>query len=279
MELPDYNTGRLGVYQAISFIIFPFFTNLSLLLFIIYSIDIYASSSMATNIIGVIAIVLWYLAGLIEFFVYGRITNGWSDLFGGNGNVCMVLTLLVTYPVFYLFWLPLIVYQLLVFSGSPKGLWERIFHDSCMSLDNLIPELNNSTGSLICHYIYIGVPFFIFALIYIAILVFLAPVWYFFLSPLGMGTVGICLHVSLHFPQTRETDLNERIIKSYRLGSFVQCYFQALPLFILGIIYMIFATPAWWAIVLTFFSGLHFLIDFFPTSQMVCCGQGEDMIY
>lgn len=267
--------GANRCFQGISFIFFPLLTNLSLLLFLCFSIDLYEPSSAARNVIGIIGLFVYYIGCLLLFFAYGRSTHGLHDLFGRNSNSVIIIILIVTYPIFFLFWLPYLIYQLLLYSGTPKALWEKVFSDTAFSLENLYPELNKNGCVLFGRYIYIGIPFIIFALIYILIIVFFTPVWYYILSPLGLGTFGICLFVSLRFPHSTESDLNERCQRSYRWGVFIHVYTLALPCVLLSSIYLATAGAHWHAIFMLVCTALHFIVDVVPATMGVCRGGGR----
>lgn len=270
--MEDDTIGSNRCFRGISFILFPLLTNLSLLLFMCFSINLYIPSSDARNVLGIISIFVYYLGCLILFFAYGRSTSGLHELFGHNANSCIVIILIITYPIFFLFWLPYLIYQLLLYSGTPKALWEKVFAETAFSLENLYPELNKNGCTLFGRYLYIGIPFFLFALIYVLIIVFFTPVWYYILSPFGLGTFGICLFVSLRFPHSTESDLSERAHRSYRWGVFIHVFTLALPCVLLSCIYLATAGAHWYAILMLVCSGLHFVVDVVPSTIEVCRG-------
>jgi hypothetical protein len=248
----------------LSFIILPILTNLSILLFEIGSLDAFTASSDPTNVLGLIGIFFYYIGCLLLFVAYGRSTGGWDVLFGAKVRV-LAGFLVVTYPVFYLFWLPIIIYQLLLYVGTPRSIWEKGFEGTMMSTEWLHPDFCFSRCQRILRFIYIGIPFGIFSLIIIAIIIVLSPLWYFILSPLGFGTLGICLHISLHFPHSTETDLLERIALTYRWGVFVHVWALALPFTIISISHLVVVGVTWFGVMLAIFSLLQFLIDAIPS--------------
>jgi hypothetical protein len=63
----------------------------------------------------------------------------------------MVAVLVLTYPIFFLFWLPIIIYQFVMLIGSPRVIWERMFEETKMSTELLIPEFNENRSQLIFH--------------------------------------------------------------------------------------------------------------------------------
>lgn len=269
----DNEIGTNKFFRGISFIFFPIATNLALLLFLIFSIDLYVPASSATNVIGTIGFFVYYLGCFFLFLAYAKSTNGLFDLFGSSFNTFLIIIIIITYPIFFLFWLPYIIYQLLVYAGTPKAIWEKIFAGTFFSLENLYPEFCSNTCQLVGRYIYIGFPFFLFALIYICIIIFLSPLWYYVLSPIGFGTLGICLHVSLRFPHSTEFDLVQRTQKSYTLGIFVHTYAIALPCIILGACYVAFVGSRWHAIFLLVMTCLHFAVDAIPSAIGISRGR------
>ena len=269
---------RGNSFQSLTFILLPFCTNLSLLLFLIFSIDLFIAPSQPRNIIGIIGIYVYYIACLIMFFAYAYSTRGTSELFGSGTNKCLVFALMISYPIFFLFWLPYIMYQLMVYTGSPKLVWEKLFNGSVMSLERLFPDFNSNKCTLFGRYLYIGIPFFLFSLIYVLILIALSPLWYYLLSPLGLGTFGICLHVSLHFPHSTEIDLHRRMALTYRLG--VACYVFAMdiPCIILAGVFIGLVAPEWHAILLLVASLLQFVVSIVPGTKDLCRSSGIDSL-
>lgn len=248
----------LGGRIVIFYILFPLVCNLMVLIFESLSIKVLEGSSRPTNVIGVIGLFVWYINGLLHFTLYGRSSGGWSDVFG-SANACLVVSLVICYPMFFLFWLPFIMYQTSVYFGTPRKLWNRMFQDSCMSTELLHRDFMTSTGQLVCRYFYIGIPFGLFALILILLMAVTSPVWYWILSPTGLGTLGVALHVSLHYPHTIESDVVERIHMSEGWGIFLHVFTLAFPFFILGISHLATVGFTWYALLLTLFCGLEFL--------------------
>jgi hypothetical protein len=249
---------------VLSYVILPFFTNLSILIFEFSAIDVYTASSDSSNVIGIVGLFAYYLGCLILFLAYGHSRGGWAEVFGLCSR-CLVALLLLSYPIFFLFWLPIIICQFLLLFASPRLLWEKLFAGSLMSTDNLVPELNDSSCGFWFRYLYVGVPFVLFSLLMIVIIVFLAPLWYFVLSPFGLGTMGIALHVTLHFPQSLEGDLLERMSGTYKWGVFAHVYALALPFAIIGIAHVVIVGVTWYGVFLAVFTCLQFAIDSVPS--------------
>lgn len=249
--------------------VLPFFTNLFYLTFVIYSFDAYQSNSAPTNIIALSAVFYWYIVGLFEFTAYGKSGGGLSESLRIRGRHFIVILIIISYPVFYLFWLPLVLYNIIFSTNSPRKLWQRIFEDSVLSLEFLIPNYTTDRGSLFLAYLYIGIPFLLFSAVYICIITFLIPFWYYIFSHFGLSTLGICLHVTFHFPNFTTDDLQERIDRSYDTGNFIHVYLMCLPAFILGLISCLVVEPTWHAICLLIASGVNFLLCFYSSLKNI----------
>ncbi|EAY08704.1 hypothetical protein TVAG_079640 [Trichomonas vaginalis G3] len=241
--------------------VLPLLTNISILLFLIFSIDLYRANDYINNVLAYCTVIFWYISGLVQFIAYGRVTGGWDDLFGASGFAILIIIIVITYPIFYLFWLPIVLYHLVMLIGCPWQLWQRRFQNGCMTLDKLIPSLADSTASLVLCYIYIGIPFWFFCVIYIGSIIILSPVFYFLFSPMGYSTFGIVLHVSLRFPTTLEFDIKERVEKTYRFGVFFHVYLTCLPMVIISAVSVALNGVTWWAILMLVLAGLNFLVD------------------
>jgi hypothetical protein len=270
MEFPyAHARGGLSPRLILSTMFFPFFTNLFILFFEIFSFKIYSPVSHGSNVIAIIGIFIYYLGGLVMFVAYGRSTGGWGELFG-RANVCLILCLVITYPVFYLFWLPLIVWQLIIYVGTPNQLWERIFGGTAMSTELLHREFSSSSCQLYMRYIYIGFPFGLFCAIGFLVVIALTPLWYFIFSPVGLGMAGVALHISLRFPHSTEGDFVERIQLSSRMGIFFHVWLLAFPFAVMSIIHIAVVGVTWHGVTLAVVSLLHFVVDFIPATRGLC---------
>lgn len=256
---------------ALDVMVFPFITNLSILLFVIFSIDLYIDYTEPTIIIAVVTIIWWYIAGFIQFFAYGRVTGEWDALLGKSEKACLVLTIVLTYPIFYLFWLPYVLYHMVMNIGSPWEMWQRMFDGKALSLDKIIPDLVENKCQLALNYLYIGLPWIIFTIIYIGIVIFLAPFWYFIFSPIGYGVFGIVLNVSLRFPSTSGEEIEERLDNSYRLGTLVHVYAVCLPMLILSIVHLAVVGAKWFNVLLLCAAGVNFIVDCFTAVRDYFC--------
>jgi hypothetical protein len=254
---------------VLSSIIFPFLTNLSILLFEIFAIKVFQASSDPTNVIGVLGLFVYYFGCLVLFVAYGRSTGGWNELFGRPAGF-LVVTLVITYPIFFLFWLPLVIWQLVMYVGSPKELWQREFQGTVMSIEKLYPDYVNNQCQRYLRFIYIGIPFVLFSIIVIILIIALTPLWYFLFSPLGLGTCGVALHISLHFPHSTEGDFVERIETSARLGIFFHVWLLALPFAVFALVHLIIVGVTWYGILLAICALLQFAVDVGPGTKGFC---------
>jgi hypothetical protein len=177
----------------------------------------------------------------------------------------MIMALVVPYLIFFFFWLPIIIYQFLMSIGRPGIIWDRLFERTAMATDFLIPEFNESRAQLFLHYVHIGIPFSIFSLILILLILAFSPLGYFMFSPIGLGSLGICLDSSLHFPHSRETDLISRGAKSYKWEVFVHAYALAMTFAIISIAQLSIPGVTSYGCLLGGSARRQFAIDLFPS--------------
>ena len=202
---------------------------------------------------------------------YGKATDEWDELLGGPTNSLLVIIIVITYPIFYLFWLPWVLYHLVLLIGSPKEVWQRMFENTFFTLDKLIPDLVYSKGELIVNYIYIGIPFFLFCVIYIGLVILLVPLWYFIFSPIGYGVFGIALNVSFHFPSTTSLEIEDRIDRTHRVGTFIHVYVECLPLIIISAVHVGIVGNTWYGILLLVLSIINFVVDCYTAIKNLFC--------
>ena len=246
---------------ALDVAIFPLVTNLAILLFICFSIDLYISYQSPRVIIGVVAILWWYIGGLAHFVAYGNSTKEWDELLGGPTNFLIVIIIIITYPVFYLFWLPYVLFHLIRAVGSPWEVWQKLFDNSPLTLDKLIPDLVETRCELFINHLYVGIPFYLFCIIYIGFVIFLLPLWYFIFSPLGYGVLGVALNVSFHFPSVTSYEIEDRIERTYGMGTFIHVYVVCLPMFILSAVHVGVVGATWYNILLLVITIVNFAVD------------------
>ena len=262
----------LTILQKVSFCIFPFVMNVCFLIFIIVSITTTLSPLDPRNSIPITDCFFIYILDCVFFYMYGKCMGTFTEIFYGvEDNLFLDIILIITYPVFFLFYLPFIMYSMMKrYHASPADVWEKVFGSGGMSLSNLRTDIDSGV-STIGRYIYIGIPFGIFALIYILIFIALTPLWYFVFSPLGMTMYSICLAVSFAFDEYRASTMNDRVDVTYNWGLFLNIYGIALLATISSACYIGLVGPDWHAILLIVVSGLYFGIFCGPAIYFLFC--------
>lgn len=257
--------------RILSFIICPALVSITTIIFIFCSIDIYSGSDKFHNVAGVISIWVYYFYGLFLFIAYSHNTYGMNELFRSSTNTCISVLLIITYPIFFLFWLPVIVVRILCYRTSPKDLWQNLFEGTCWDFYKLAEWYFIDTPTKIGRVISIGIPYGIYFLIYCLIAIFLTPLWYFITSPIGLGSVGICLHVSVQFPDTLDGDFQDRCARTYRIGFFIETIMHSLLQCIIAILYLVYEGNDWWAILSVIIDGIVFLGCIIPSIYLLFC--------
>ena len=168
-----------GAFHYLSTIVLPFFMNLFSIIFVCVSIDLNVLPTEPTNSIPIVMLFFLYLEGMAEFVCYYLAENGPEDIFGDRHWIILVPFVIISYPVYFLFKIPFIIIRLFEIFGSPGSIWEKAFSDSCYSTYYLSYSNNENCVAFTLRLIYIGLPFFIFALIYIILMIALAPLWLF----------------------------------------------------------------------------------------------------
>jgi hypothetical protein len=79
--------------------------------------------------------------------------------------------------------------------------------------------------------------------------------------PLGFGPLGICLHMTLPFPHSKEIDLC--------MGSDCPCMGLASPFAIIAIVYLAIIGVTWFACLLAVVTLLQFIVDVAPSTMAV----------
>jgi hypothetical protein len=214
---------------------------------------------------------LLWLAHIAILCLYGKIMGNWSELLYGVDNLPLSIAICITYPVFYFFFLPLAVFRIVIIVGSPVFLWERMFTGTPASITGLKCR-EADFGQLFLRYIYIGIPWSCFALLYILLMVALSPLWVFLLSPIGMGMYGVCLAVGLSSDDVRSTSVADRVERTYRWGMIVNVFVLCLLGIAVSICYLALVEVHWWAVLLLVVCLLYFICGVYPTLNDVFCG-------
>jgi hypothetical protein len=259
-----FDSMPLSLKVRVLYCIFPFCMNLCFLLFVCFSITRTLIPQEPRNSIAVTTIFLLWLVQIATMVLYGRIMTSASELFYGRDNFALSIWLSISYPVFFFFFLPFAIYRIIVFIGTPNKLWERAFGQAIAAA----AEENASC----LRYVYVGIPWFIFAAVYILLMVALAPLWYFVLSPLGMGMYSICLAVGLNSDEFRASSINDRVERTYRWGMVINLFVLALLGIAVGSAYVALVASHWWALLLLIVCSLYFLVGIVPTVRDVCLG-------
>ena len=204
-----------GPFHYMSNIVVPFCMNLFSIIFVCVVIDLNVYPTEPTNSIPIVMLFFLYLEGMAEFVCYYKAENGPEEIFGDRHWIFLVPFVIISYPVYFIFKLPFVIIRLFEKFGSPKAIWERIFSDTCYSLYYL--SISNSDGcvTFCLRVIYLGIPFFIFALIYIVLMIVLSPLWLFIFSPIGLCCFGIAACITLLSNEEDTVTTEERTNRVY----------------------------------------------------------------
>ena len=248
----------LSIIEKISYCIFPFVLNFCFYLFIGFSITTDLHPQEVRNAIAVTDCFFIYIIDVIIMFFYGKCMGSMSELFYGIDNIILSILLILSYPVFFLFYLPFLMYMFLkYYLATPYDLWEKVFGGGSGSLETLKCDRDSGAG-IFGRYIYIGIPFFIFAVIYLGIFIFLSPLWYFIFSPFGMMMYSICLAVSFNPIEVVVTTINDRVSQTYKWGLFFNIYRIDFLALLSSACYLGLVGPHFQAILLLVVSALYF---------------------
>ena len=249
-------------------LIFSCFLNVSVILFIAFAINTSISSSENTNVIAYVCLAVFYClwGGLLFLVCY--FAGFWDPIIEKYG-LFLVLIICIFYPLSLLIALPWTMFQLWRFLGSPVQLWESCFHDSCYSLSRI--SLIDSGSVIVCigRAIYIGIPFVIYAFIYILLFFLFFPIYYVLFSPFGFGSSGIVIPIYL------SEQLHGTFWEKYEdcwYSSYIYMVFgPALCGIVFGIVYICILSATWFAILLIVTAGLYFLLFIYPAFSSFGC--------
>jgi hypothetical protein len=150
-------------------------------------------------------------------------------------------------------------------------MWERMFSGTGASIERLRCDEPNFVQAFI-RYIYIGIPWFVFAVIDIAVIISLSPLWLLIMSPVGTGMYGPCLAVGLSSPDFRTTSVNDRVERTYRWGMIMNVFVLALLGVLVSVSYVAMVGAHWWAVLLLVVCLLYFICGVYPTAKDAFCG-------
>ena len=256
------------------YILLSLLVNLSFLLFIIISFSSTDPVSADRNVISIAAIV-WYYIGLgIFHFIFGYRMLIWQKLWQETCGKFMAVLIIVFYPLFYLITLPMTVYYIFKFLGTPVQLWEKLIYCQSMSLENLTYARAGNYCILSIRFLTIGVLFGFFAIIYFVLTIAFCPIYYYLLAPFGFGPYGINIFFSLRHLDEFSFYSWDCIEKTHLYGIFSFGWAIALPGILFAIFYMIFVlVTGWQAILLLISSSLYFLIFGLLSTVTICCSR------
>ncbi|EAY13839.1 hypothetical protein TVAG_043990 [Trichomonas vaginalis G3] len=192
--------------------VFPFLISLLELIFICTQIDIDILPTEPINSIPVTMIFFKFLEGMAHFTVYYLGVEGPEQLFGDRNWLIIVILVIFAYPIYFLFKLPFVVIRIFLRLGSPGAIWERMFSNTGFSLEKL--RIDDSNCPLfVFRCIYIGLPFIIFALIYVILIIALSPLWYFIFSCWSMGCFGIAATMAILYTEEDPLTAQDRCLR------------------------------------------------------------------
>ena len=247
----------LGSKVTLSYILFPIIFNLFFIIFLCASVNIYRSASKPENTLSIIGAFALYLFGILDFYLYGRGNGGWSELFYSAESGFHIVMLMIGYPVFFLFWLPVVIYNIMQAFGAPHEIWERW------------------TGSMVSGLSVI--PFVVFCLLYVIWAIIMFPILYYAFNPMGFGMFGIALHAHFHFPSSTDDDLSMRIENTYDVSIFTNCWIKSIIGIIISSISVGLTGSRWYNICFLVVSSIVFLVDSIPSILGLahhCAGDG-----
>lgn len=260
------NSPEFGWFKKLTYIALPLIANFFLLLFLFVSLDENKFADRPQNAIPITLFFLMYLSGMGMFIAYGMTGKGWYEYFGDDASTPLVALVIFSWPIFFMFKVPIAIIEWLGNGYSPTSLWERVFSGTVMSLENFVCD-----GTVFLKIFYIGIPFLVYIILYIAIIIIAFPVLWYFMSPMGMGTFGIAVCISAVNADGTDESPTERAVPSYRWGSFLNVYAVALPVVLCAICHIALEGPQWQAIFSLILHGIMFLIDAIQSVYRLFC--------
>ncbi|KAK8883102.1 hypothetical protein M9Y10_045750 [Tritrichomonas musculus] len=266
-------SGFSGGFIVFGYAFLALLVNLCYIIFLAVSFDTSVPMSENRNIIA-IAATIWYYFGLMALvIVFGLRMLIWEKLKQEKCGIFMFVLIVIFYPIYFLLTLPMTVYYVFKYLGTPCNLWEKVFQNSCISLDHLTYEVAGTYCKLVLYYMSIGLLFALFTLFYVIFVFAFFPIYYYLFAPFGFGPYGINIFLSLrHLDEFSEYSW-DCIEKTYLHAIFVFAWFVAFPAILFAVFYMVFVlVTAWHAILLLVAAALYFFIFGIITSIVICCG-------
>ena len=261
------------------FIIFGYVT-LPILLLICYYIFIVLSYS-ATEVISsnrnviMIACACWLYIGIaILIFTFGQRMGRWASLMSEKCGLFIIIVNIVLFPLYYLFTLPMTTFYVFRYLGSPAKRWQKIFGNTCMTMDNFQASYIGSHCKMVLFYFTVGPLYGLFTLLYCVLLFALFPIYFVICSPFGFGPYGLNLYHSLRHLSDFGIYSWDCIEITYLWCIIIVAWFWALPAMFFALIYMGFVSAvAWWAILLLIVAAIYFFAFGIVSTTQICCNR------
>lgn len=264
-------TGVKLLLIIIAYVILPFLIDIAFYLFICFAFNLNIELASNRNIIAIVSSLYFYMFCALLFYVFHMTTGKWIIYRERFGWLCEIV-LTIFFPIYFLCTLPITMYYFVKWIGTPADIWEITFGETCMSLTALTYEDAQNHCKLAGRFVYIGLPFGIWFILYLFVAIFISPLIYVLFSPMGFGSFGMVMFYAIREKDSMGYTITELIEYSYNWCLFYTIWCLAFPCILLSMFYMIFVQVlAWHAILLLVLAGLFFLIFFFPGSQIICC--------
>ena len=266
-------SGFSGGFVVFGYAFLALLVNLCYAIFLAVSFNTSVATSENRNVIAIAATVWYYLGVLALVVIFGHRMLIWEKLKEEKCGIFIMVLIIIFYPIYFLLTLPMTVYYVFKFLGTPCNLWEKIFQNSCLSLDHLTYEGAGTYCKLVLYYMSIGLLFGLFTVLYVILVLAFTPIYYYLFAPFGFGPYGINLFLSLRHLDEFSDYSWDCIEKTYLYAILVFAWFVAFPAILFSIFYIVFVlATAWHAILLLILASLNFFIFGILTSIIVCCG-------
>lgn len=266
-------SGFSGGFIVFGYAFLALLLNLCYAIFLGVSFDTSVAISENRNVIAIAATVWYYLGLLALVVVFGHRMLIWEKLKEEKCGIFMIVLIVIFYPIYFLLTLPMTVYYIFRYLGTPCNLWEKVFQNSCLSLDHLTYERAGTYCKLVLYYMSIGLLFALFTLFYVIFVFAFFPIYYYLFAPFGFGPYGINIFLSLRHLDEFSSFSWDCIEKTYLYAIFTFAWFVAFPAILFAIFYIVFVlATAWHAILLLVVAILYFFIFGIITSIVICCG-------
>ncbi|OHT09031.1 hypothetical protein TRFO_22181 [Tritrichomonas foetus] len=268
------SSGVSSVFIIFGYVFLPLLVNLSIIIFLALSFNFAEPISSNRNIIAISAVAWLYIGLAVLVFIFGKQMRIWSIFKSESCGIFLSILIIIFYPLYFLLTLPMTIFHVFRFLGSPAQVWDRMFGNTCMSLDHMSYERTGSYSKVVLCFFTIGPLFALFTIIYVLLVIVMFPFYYYFFSPFGFGPYGMNLFLSMrHLDEFQEFswDCTER---TFMWCVLIYSWFIAFPAILFAVFYMVFVSlVAWHAILLLVVAGLYFLFFAFYSSFIICCSR------